>query len=147
MIKTSATPAISSRDRFSRAGRHPNCFPVALSRAADGDELVGTPTSHCMTFSVVTPCSSPRRRSASAEQVFDGEALDAGEAVALGAGAVDVEVFEGGAVFQQRRIGFAVGQGWLTKFGNPGGCHGFLYLGVGAERPRLLPQRHVQLHV
>jgi hypothetical protein len=38
--------------------------------------------------------------SADAEEVLDGEALDPGEAVALGAGAVDVEVLERTPVLQ-----------------------------------------------
>jgi hypothetical protein len=36
--------------------------------------------------------------SASAQQVFDGKPLQAGESVALGAGSVDVEIFERAAV-------------------------------------------------
>jgi hypothetical protein len=49
--------------------------------------------------------------SAGAEEVFDGQPLQAGESVALRAGPVDVEVFERGAVLQQlvERLTFSQG--------------------------------------
>ena len=49
--------------------------------------------------------------SAVAEEVFDGQPLQAGESVALRAGPVDVEVFERGAVLQQlvERLAFSQG--------------------------------------
>ena len=53
--------------------------------------------------------------------MFDGEPLNAGKAVALRAGAVDVEVLERVPVLQQLRVRFTVGEGWLREFGDPTG--------------------------
>jgi hypothetical protein len=55
MIKTSATPAISFRDRSSRARCHPNRLPKSPRR--HGDQLVGPPTRQMVFFveAVVTP--------------------------------------------------------------------------------------------
>ena len=99
MIKTSATPAISFRDRSSRPRCHPNRLPELFTPAADGDQLVGAPTGQTALLVEAVLLSSPNR-SAGAQQVFDSKALQAGEAVALGARAVDVEVLERTAVLQ-----------------------------------------------
>src|SRR3954454_16834514 len=88
-----------------------------------------------------------RERSAGAEQVLDREALHPGEAVALGAGAIDVVVLERRPVGEQLGVGLAVAEGGLGQLGDLGRLEVLLHLGIGAERPRLLPQAQVELHV
>src|SRR3954471_8886302 len=100
-----------------------------------------------------TPATSVRvavirlASSADAEQLLDGQPLQPGEAVALGAGAVEVVVLERRPVRQQLVMGLAVVQRRLAELGDPGGFESLLHLGVSAERLRLLAQAHVELHV
>ena len=79
------------------------------------------------------------KESAGAQHVFDGKPLQAGESVTLGAGPVDVEVFERAAVLQQLVVRLTLSQGRLGQLGYPGGLQRFLHLRVGPERPCLLP--------
>ena len=82
-----------------------------------------------------------------AEQVLDGELVEADEAVAALARAVGVEVLERRGVGEQVGVGLALGQGGHGQLGDPARGQRLLHLGVGPERRRPLLEQQVGAHV
>src|SRR4029453_9626066 len=86
-------------------------------------------------------------RSADAEEVFNSQTLDPGEAVALLPGGVEIVVFEGTAVIEQLLVGLPIVEGWLAQFADPACLERLLHFRIGTKRTCPVPQRQVKLHV
>ena len=71
--------------------------------------------------------------SADPEEVFDREALQSGEAIALGARRVYVVVLEGTAVGEELLVGLPLTEGGNAQFGHPGRLECLLHARVRAE--------------
>src|SRR3954447_4007600 len=85
--------------------------------------------------------------SADPEEVLDGVALDAGEAVALGSGGLRIVILECVPVGEQLGVVLAWLQGRQIQVGDAGLGECFLDPRVGPEGLRPLAQGDVQLHI
>src|SRR5690625_4782524 len=84
-----------------------------------------------------------RGSGAEAEQVLEGQLLQAHEAVVALARLVRVEVLEGGAIGEEVGDGLARSEGRLGELLDAGVLQRFLDLGVGTEREGALLEHQV----
>src|SRR4029453_17975242 len=96
---------------------------------------------------VCRPFPRPYWRSADAEEMFNSQTLDPGEAVALRPGAVEVVVFERAAVTQQLLVRLPIVECWLAQFTDAAGIERLLHFWIGTKSSRPVAQRDVELHV
>src|SRR5215218_11027503 len=82
--------------------------------------------------------------SASPEEMLDGVALDAGEAVSLGAGLLELVVLEGAAIGEQLGVVLSRLQGRQIQVGDAGLGQCLLHPRIGPEGVRALTQGDVE---